>query len=777
MTNTSEVNHQSERLPNSENIDYRVSTEDFSVEFSVGSLADAIGLDEENIDQREAILSKYSEECLAEIERLTSHADNLDLLASVCCGVAAGVIDTIFVGKWDFSSAKAISNEEMNRMVTDFAKKNPKYQDFLGRGKDGDKLENAIKFLEKEYHLPGDGAYQQKGLNMGVSGKDHRLADFSHHNSVVGLVCSILVQFSSEAIFFNPAGELFRVPITINTEGQLIGENTPAKVFSGVVNWFFAVARSAALRKGHLMSDKATSQGIPGTFLSVLEELSILPCFKDKDFGTKLRNAYANGIGPGSTQLDLGPFNALFSGATSKFDMRTEMAVGYELKRQSIPVMINEMLVRGVYFIRRFVSEVKEKGTIDKINWQNCIPFNNRTIQRMVTVASGTFVAVDLADAFIESAIESKGNQALLAEGVILRINFVNIGRFTLGCAVDIGSGLRKSTYEFMSIELSTGKMAVSAERAFFHTRKRLTQAGKREQILAQALGEEISIDSSTFSLEEAQLAAKELAEKKIHSYEEMKNRPWYKKLYAAVTFHSEDRKHVMEDVQGIEQILASFIKANDTEIEQLNKRVSRLENVIVKQREELARHEAEPAPQPSIEVPKVPKPKKTFFRECSTPKKESTLTPDIYAKYGGKYKIVSAKDPGKAISIFYDRSFMGGINSKNKSLELVSKNNLNITIWTIESCGKDIYRIIDTESRLAICYTPGQDSKNMLFVKRWKEDPSFIWEIRDKRDGTVEIHSNADIELGLKYYRGSGVALGKPNMFKDDNWILEKIE
>ena len=319
------------------------------------------------------------------------------------------------------------------------------------------------------------------------------------------------------------------------------------------------------------MSDKATSQGIPGTFLSVLEELSVLPCFKDKDFGTKLRNAYANGIGPGSTQLDLGPFNALFSGATSKFDMRTEMAVGYELKRQSIPVMINEMLVRGVYFIRRFVSEVKEKGTIDKINWQNCIPFNNRTIQRMVTVASGTFVAVDLADAFIESAIESKGNQALLAEGVILRINFVNIGRFTLGCAVDIGSGLRKSTYEFMSIELSTGKMAVSAERAFFHTRKRLTQAGKREQILAQALGEEISIDSSTFSLEEAQLAAKELAEKKIHSYEEMKNRPWYKKLYAAVTFHSEDRKHVMEDVQGIEQILASFIKANDTEIEQLN--------------------------------------------------------------------------------------------------------------------------------------------------------------------------------------------------------------
>lgn len=83
------------------------------------------------------------------------------------------------------------------------------------------------------------------------------------------------------------------------------------------------------------------------------------------------------------------------------------MAVGHELKRQSIPVVVNEMLVRGVYFVRRFIDEIKEKGAVDKINWHNCIPINNRTLQRMVTVASGTFMAVDLADAFIESAIES----------------------------------------------------------------------------------------------------------------------------------------------------------------------------------------------------------------------------------------------------------------------------------------------------------------------------------------------------------------------------------
>ena len=67
--------------------------------------------------------------------------------------------------------------------------------------------------------------------------------------------------------------------------------------------------------------------------------------------------------------------------------------------------------------------------------------------------------------------------------------------------------------------------------------------------------------------------------------------------------------------------------------------------------------------------------------------------------------------------------------------------------------------------------------STSLQCIARKTENPSFAWEIRDKRDGTVEIRNNADIELGLKYYCGSGVALGKPNMFKDDNWILEKIE
>lgn len=206
----------------------------------------------------------------------------------------------------------------------------------------------------------------------------------------------------------------------------------------------------------------------------------------------------------------------------------------------------------------------------------------------------------------------------MLAEGVVLRINFVNIGRFALGCAVDIGSGARKTAYEFMSIELTTGSMAVSAERTFLYARKRRNKADERELILAKALGEEIAIDKSGFSLEEAQLAAKELSEKKILSYEEMRDRPWYKKLYAAATFHSADKKHILEDVQAIEQILSSFMKAYDSEMDQLDKRVARLENVVVKQQEELAKREAAPASQQKPEpTSKATRTKKSPLTEC----------------------------------------------------------------------------------------------------------------------------------------------------------------
>ena len=391
------------------------------------------------------------------IDKLTNHADKADYAVAVVSGIIASLIDTIFVGNWDFKSAKAWSNKEVNEQIIQFAQKDPDYQKYLDHKRSvnaDNRLDNAIDFLEKKYKLPGDNEWKNSGAK--ITANTHHLDDFCHHPTLVGMVCCVIVQFGNDnkSIYSDSTGEMLRLPVTINQYGKFVGHNNVEKIFAGIVNWFVNVAQTIKNRKGHLMSDMAGStssaikgndgMGLPGSFLSMMKELSSLKCFQQTNFAENLRKAYQNGIGDGKKQVDLGAFNALFEGASSKFDMRTEMAIGSELKRQSIPIVINEILVRACYFTRRLIIELKTHNSVLDVNWNNVIPFNNRTIERMITIATGTFTAIDTLDAVIEGAINSKGNWAEFGRQVVLRLNFVGIGRFTVALGTDAIMGLKK---------------------------------------------------------------------------------------------------------------------------------------------------------------------------------------------------------------------------------------------------------------------------------------------------------------------------------------------
>lgn len=416
-----------------------------------------------------------------DIDRLTNHADGLDYTLAVASGILTGLIDSFFVGDWDMAQARAWSSQEINKRIVEFAKKDPEYKDFLKKKKNRENSSlNAIEFLEEKYKLPGDNTWAVKDnfvnmakkrgfegcgyeealrfmnenfpkeggwavLENGITKKTHHLDDFCHHPTLVGLVCCIIVQFTGSSIYSNSAGKMVPLPVVVNDYGKFVGNNALSKVFSGIINWFFNVAQTMKNRKGHLLSDMAGSNGsaskgndgmgLPGPILSTLKELSALPKINETGFAEKIRKAYHNGIGTGKSQLDLGALNTLFDGA--KLDLRTEMAIGHELKRQTLPVLINEALVRAVYFIRRFISEVRKCNGIDGINWINIMPFNNRTVIRMLTIATGTFTAVDMADA----AIRSGGFNA----ACLLRVNFVGVGRFAVAIITDVGMGVKRS--------------------------------------------------------------------------------------------------------------------------------------------------------------------------------------------------------------------------------------------------------------------------------------------------------------------------------------------
>jgi hypothetical protein len=438
---------------------------------------------EDNSQEEQRFLNELVD-VYSKTEQLTNHADEYDYALAVSSGILAGMIDSLFVGEWDFARGKKQANIAVNKKIIKFANNQRDYKKYCevaleGKGgkrktkKDAGRLETAVEYLEWKFPIPGDSPWVNEGYDKAgniidhkkLSSKSHHLDDLSHHPTIVGLIACIIAQFNKEGSYVNRDNEVIYIPFSVDADGNIEGKTPTAKVGAGILQWCFNVAKQ---RHGHLMSDLAGSKktagkgmGLPGTVVSVLKELACLPCFKDGDFSRKLAKAYQRGIGPEKGQVDLGRLNCFFVGAdSSKVDYRTEKAVKKELQRQVLPVAINEVVVRTFYFVRHFIDEMEEKGSLEMLDFKKLIPFDNRTIVRMITIASGTLSAFDAVDAAIRSTLKSGGNLAVFGSNLILRVNFVGIGRFTMAVGVDTYMGARKARLELATM---CGEVAVTA--------------------------------------------------------------------------------------------------------------------------------------------------------------------------------------------------------------------------------------------------------------------------------------------------------------------------
>lgn len=404
------------------------------------------------IDQRMAIISESIDKLNSEIDSLTNHADGLDYAVAVASGIIAGLLDSFLVGETDI---------------------------------DVDKIQ---KELEEKYHTVHDDKYKHKlspdnkiapGKNVSSS-MYHRLQDLAHHPTPLGLVASILARYFRLVIFVDGTDGKHHVFIAEQSEnpktrklekeqlikawvGAIIGglflwladiaENQYEKAYSeempeglrkivkalGAAPMVIEVLKAADSWLGHIMSDVSTKQGIPGVILSLLEELVTLPIIRDTGLPELIKEIYKGG------DLNL-----------SKYD-----GVAFKsVKKQAMPVLINETLVRGFYFVRRLIEEYKASQSFKEIKWENTLPFGNRTVERMMTIASGTFVAVDVADA----AIRSGG----FNPGCILRINFVGIGRFAVAIVTDVSMGVKKAKKENQRINLTNEQLHLMNAKIFY---------------------------------------------------------------------------------------------------------------------------------------------------------------------------------------------------------------------------------------------------------------------------------------------------------------------
>ena len=410
-----------------------------------------------DIDARIEEINAQVSELNIDIDRLTNHADTIDYVVAVASGVLTGLIDSFFVGE-----------TEINK-------------------------EKVQELLEKKYHTANDSGYKHKNSdgNWTSSAMYHRLDDLAHHPTVSGLIASILVRYFSLVVFIDGSdgkphvffADTSSPEVTKQEIGDLIKAWIGATI-GGVCIWLSNVAiqkyeevnneempeplkkiirvvgasplilevlKTVDVWVGHMMSDVSTSQGIPGIFLSLLKEISVLPIIRNTDFRVWVDGLYRKG------NMNLSEWGGVAFTAA---------------KKQSLPILINEALVRIFYFVRRLAEELKAKKEFKCVDWNNVIPFNNRTVERMMTISTGTFTAVDLADAVIRGAINSGGNWAGFAKNFILRVNFVGIGRFAIAIGVDVGMGIKKSKKEKERIVLNNEKLHLLNAKLFYKEEK-----------------------------------------------------------------------------------------------------------------------------------------------------------------------------------------------------------------------------------------------------------------------------------------------------------------
>ena len=121
----------------------------------------------------------------SQIDLLSSQADKFDYLVSIGSGVLCGLLDIIWVGDFSLERGRGIASDKIDGLVKKTAK-------LLGCK--GDDLESAVKFLEKKFPIPSDG-----NINDFGGGRQHHLRDFAHHPTIVGLIFSLLTQFTCKS--------------------------------------------------------------------------------------------------------------------------------------------------------------------------------------------------------------------------------------------------------------------------------------------------------------------------------------------------------------------------------------------------------------------------------------------------------------------------------------------------------------------------------------------------------------------------------------------------
>ena len=361
-------------------------------------IQDSIEIAESTADK----IDELFQETQSSIKNLSPECDKIDYALAASSGVISGIVDIFLVGSPEDTSLGKYTDKFYEKITQRFAKLSG-----WESGKDSS-LNSAIRFLEQKFKVPYDQTHSNDVFELNTF--NHHFKSLGHNPSLLGLFFSILNQFTLSSTMVS-GGEV--LTLSSDSDFELKGNSLPGKLFCGFCNWL-----------GHLISDQSGSSssdgrgmGIPSPLWTWINDVIVvkrnlhIPVTEfEKDVGELAVEVYKKG-----------------------YDSRFQTT-------QMIPVIINELLVRFIYSVRRmfrYFSTTDKDERSFSLFWKTCEPFSNSTVKRMLTVAHGTFFLIDSGDAVIRG-FATGGGYFNVAE-FVMRFNIPGAGRFVISLYGEAG--------------------------------------------------------------------------------------------------------------------------------------------------------------------------------------------------------------------------------------------------------------------------------------------------------------------------------------------------
>lgn len=350
-----------------------------------------------------------------------ANCDKYDYLIAASCGMASGLIDSFFVGMPEKSKLIKWTDDKADKFIENITHgmwKSDTRNTAEGKSKKmPDDLHKCISYLEQRFHVNYDARYAkdlnvEDGILGGMAPKNHHLKSLAHAPNLIGLIFSILDQFTGEATFVDN-GKLIRV-LPKKNSFTLQGSNFVSKLYCGFCNWV-----------GHLLSDFVGSSSARDINHGKTGRGSGLPI----PFYEMLQFCNFGSFDVNGEKLSLAELSV------KVFEKGYDARFGVTM---AIPVVLNEIMIRVLWAVK---SRYYHKNS-----WEASIPFGNHPeLRRMLLVGHGTLCLVDGADAVIRS-----GGQII---NFALHLNFVAWMRFAFSGLMEVRALYKENALDINKID------------------------------------------------------------------------------------------------------------------------------------------------------------------------------------------------------------------------------------------------------------------------------------------------------------------------------------